>query len=86
METTKVISLMIAAEPAQVLPELMSKLTQMPPASLEAVHRFVLRLELAQLGEELENDYEGLRKAGELEPDLIDAAIRDHRARHPYAQ
>lgn len=76
---------MTVAEPAQVLPELMSKLTQMAPASLEAVHRFVLRLELAQLGQELEDEYEALRKAGELEPELIDAAIRDHRARHPYA-
>ena len=75
---------MTADQPAQVLPELMSKLTQMAPASLEAVHRFVLRLELAQLGEELENEYEVLRQAGELEPELIEAAIREHRAHHPY--
>ena len=75
---------MTAAQPAQVLPELMSKLTQMAPASLEAVRRFVLRLELAQLGEELENEYEVLRQAGELEPELIEAAIREHRAQHPY--
>lgn len=75
---------MTAPQLAQVLPELMSKLTQMAPASLEAVRRFVLRLELAQLGEELEDEYEVVRQAGELEPELIEAAIREHRAQHSY--
>jgi len=67
---------MATTNSAQLLPELMSKLLAMEPASLDAVHRFVLRLELAHLGEDLEDDYEALRKEGQLAPELIEQAIR----------
>ncbi len=76
---------MTTSTPAHLLPELKSKLASMGPTTLEAVHRFILRLELAQLGEELEDDYEALRRDEQLAPDLIEAAIREHRSKHPYA-
>ncbi len=77
---------MTTTNPAELLPELMSKLADMEPASLDAVHRFVLRLELAHLGEELEDDFEALRKDGQLTHELIDKAIREHRSKYPYTR
>lgn len=77
---------MTTTDSAQLLPELMSKLASMGPASLDAVNRFVLRLELAHLGEELEDSFETLRQDGELAPDLIEQALREHRSKHPYSR
>jgi hypothetical protein len=64
---------------------MMAKLATSAPASLEGVHRFMLQLELAQLGEELEDGYEVLRSNGQLAPELIDQAICKHREKHPYS-
>lgn len=71
--------------PAMLLPEVMSKVAALEPHELAAVHKFLLRLELAQLTEEIQDEAEMLRRAGQLEPDLIEAAIRDHRGKQPYA-
>jgi hypothetical protein len=75
---------MVATSSSPVVLDLMTKLAAMKPASLEAVHRFVLQLEIAQLGEEIEDDFESLRQEGQLAPELIEAAIREHRKDHPY--
>ncbi len=68
-----------------LLPGVMAKVASLDPPSLEAVHRFLLRLELAQLSEEIQDEAEALRQAGELESELIDAAVREHRRMSPYA-
>lgn len=73
------------ANSALLLPDVMSKIAGLRPASLAAVHQFLARLELAQLTEEILDEGEALREAGKLSPDLIEAAIREHRANHPYA-
>ena len=75
---------MTTTTPPHVLPELISKLAVMGPATLEAVRKFVLELEIRALGEEIMDDAEVLRSTGQLEPELIEAAIREHRQRHPY--
>ena len=62
----------------------MSKVAALEPASLAAVNQFLVRLELAQLTEEIQDEAETLRLAGKLDSDLIDAAIREHRSQHPY--
>jgi hypothetical protein len=62
----------------------MSKVAALGPTGLAAVHQFLERLELAQLSEEIQEEAEALRQAGKLEPDLIEAAIRAHRIKHPY--
>ncbi|MBL9184957.1 MAG: hypothetical protein JNN17_22610 [Verrucomicrobiaceae bacterium] len=77
---------MTSARPALLLPEVMSKVANLEPASLAAVHRFLSRLELAQLTEEIQDEAEVLREAGKLEDDLIESAIREHRKSHPYAE
>jgi hypothetical protein len=76
---------MSANNPALLLPDVMSKVASLGPSALAAVHKFLLRLELAQLTEEIQDEAEALRQAGKLEPDLIAAAIREHRKNHPYA-
>lgn len=67
----------------KLLPEVMSRVASLDENALAAVHKFLLRLELAHLTEEIQDEAEMLRQAGKLEHDLIDAAIRDHRSRHP---
>ena len=76
---------MNSANPTLLLPDVMSKVAALGPASLAAVHQFLVRLELAQLTEEIQDEAETLREAGKLEPDLIEAAIREHRKNLPYA-
>ena len=65
-----------------MLPEVMSKVAGMGPASLQAVHRFIHLLELNALVEDIKDDAEILRVAGKLEPRILDAAIREHRLKH----
>jgi hypothetical protein len=76
---------MSATNPAELLPDVMSKVAALGPDALVAVHQFLLRLELAQLTEDIQGEAEVLREARKLEPDLIEAAIREHRSKHPYA-
>ena len=40
-------------DPALLLPDVMSKVASLGPSALAAVHQFLLRLELAQLTEEI---------------------------------
>jgi hypothetical protein len=65
--------------PPLLLPELMAKIAGMGPASLEAVHRFVLELELAGLVEEIKDEAEVLRLQGKLDPEVLKSAIEEHR-------
>ena len=76
---------MSANNPALLLPDVMSKVASLGPSALAAVHKFLLRLELAQLTEEIQDEAEALRQAGKLEADLIEAAIKEHRSKHPYS-
>lgn len=73
-------------DPALLLPDVMSKVASLGPSALAAVHQFLLRLELAQLTEEIQDEAEALRLVGKLEPELIEAAVREHRAKHPYGR
>jgi hypothetical protein len=75
---------MTSSPSSLLLPEVMSKVANLSPASLAAVNRFLSRLELAQLSEEIQDEAELLREAGKLEDDLIDSAVREHRNKHPY--
>ena len=71
---------MSANDPSLLLPDVMSRVATLSPDSLAAVHKFLVRLELAQLTEEIQDEAEALREAGKLEPELIEAAIREHRS------
>jgi len=69
---------------AILLPELMSRISSLGPDSLRAVHQFLEQLELATLMEEIQDDANQLLVKGKLDPDVLDAAIRENRQRHPY--
>jgi hypothetical protein len=73
---------MIANNSSLMLPEVMSKVAGMGPAALQAVHRFINLMELNSLAEDIKDEAEGLRIAGKLEPEILDAAIREHRQKH----
>jgi len=64
--------------------ELMAKISALDSSSLAAVHQFLLRLELAGLSEGLQEEADILRQAGQLAPDLIEAAVQEHRRKYPY--
>lgn len=60
----------------------MSKVAGMGPVALQAVHRFIHFMELNALVEDIKDDADSLRIAGKLEPEVLDAAIREHRLKH----
>jgi hypothetical protein len=65
-----------------LLPEVMSKVAGMGPAALQAVNQFIQLLELNALVEDIKDDAESLRIAGQLEPKILDAVLREHRLKH----
>lgn len=75
---------MIENDRSALLPQVMCKVATLNLADLQAVHRLILKLEFEALAEEIQDDADALQAAGKLEPELIDAAIREHRKRHPY--
>ena len=70
---------MSANNSAVLLPDVMAKVAALGANASAAVHKLLVRLELAQLTEEVQDEDETLRETGKLEPDLIEAAILDHR-------
>ena len=74
----------IDIDPKDLRPLLHRKLDEFSDSEIAAVHdllrEFERRCLFAQMADEAEQD----REAGKLEPALVDAAIRAHRARHPY--
>ena len=67
-----------------LLPDVLSKVAALGPAKLKAVHQFLQRLELASVMDEIQGDAEALRLEGKLEPEVLQAAIREHRLAHSY--
>ena len=64
--------------------DVMAKIACLGPSSLTAVSRFLQEMELAALMEDIADDADALRQAGQLDPRVLDDAIREHRRRHPY--
>lgn len=58
---------MSSAQPASLLPEVLSKVAKSAPSPKTDVYRIPARLELAQLTEEIQDEAEALRKAGKLD-------------------
>jgi len=52
-------------------------------AELEAVRKALLKLELDRIVEEMGKDAQADWEAGKHAPGLVEAAIREHRAKHP---
>lgn len=77
-------STLTAIDPKELRPLLHRKLDEFSDSEIAAVHELLREFErrwlFAQMADEAEQD----RQAGKLEPTLVDAAIRAHRAQHPY--
>ena len=71
------------SEPVVMLPEVMAKVAGLGPAALAAVYRFIRQIELAALVEDIKDEAEVMRSAGKLDPELLAAAVREYRQRHP---
>ena len=71
-------------DPKQLRPLLHRKLDEFSDSEIAAVHDLLREFErrwlFAQMADEAEQD----RLAGKLDPGLVEAAIRAHRAQHPY--
>ena len=77
-------STLTTTNPKELRPLLHKKLDEIPDAELEATHKALLQLELdrlvAEMGAQAQADWD----AGKYSPELVEAAIREHRAKHPY--
>jgi hypothetical protein len=71
----------INVEPEKLRPELHQKIDQMDGEHLELLHRIVLKLELEQLAEDLDQKFDTARDEGKL--DRVDDIIREVRSRRP---
>ena len=70
-------------QPEKLRPELHQKIDAMAPEQLELLHRVLLRLELDQVVEHLNDDFDTARAEGRL--DKAEEIIRQVRAERPYA-
>ena len=71
-------------DPEQLRPLLHERIDQCNPEELEAVRKLLLEWEAKRLFAAMAADAEADRLAGKHEPALVEAALREHRARHPY--
>lgn len=72
------------ANPDELRPLLHERIDQCTPEELDAVRKVLLEWEARRLFGEMAEGAEVDRLAGKHDPGLVDAAIREHRARHPY--
>ena len=77
-------SKLATADPKELRPLLHERIDQCSPEELEAVRKLLLECEAKRLFDEMAADAEADRLAGKHDPALVEAAIREHRARHPY--
>ena len=71
-------------DPKDLRPLLHRKLDEFSDSEIAAVHDLLREFERRWLFAQMVDDAEQDRQAGKLEPALVDAAIRTHRARQPY--
>ena len=71
-------------DPKELRPALHAHIDHCSDEELEVVRKALLKFELdrlvAEMGEEAQADY----AAGKYAPELVNAAIKEHRAKHPY--
>ena len=71
-------------DPKELRPLLHERIDQLTDGELESVRKALLKVELDRLVEEMGRNTQADWEAGKLAPELIEAAIREHRAKHPY--
>jgi hypothetical protein len=76
----------VPTDPKELRPLLHQKVDALTDHELAAVHDLLREFERRSLFAQMADEAEQDRQSGKLEPALIDAAIRSHRARHPYGK
>ena len=77
-------SSLATTDPKELRPLLRERIDHATDAELEAVRKALLKLELDRIVEEMGRDAQADWEAGKHAPELVEAAIREHRAKHPY--
>ena len=77
-------STLATTDPKELRPLLRERIEHATDAELEAVRKALLKLELDRIMEEMGKDAQADWEAGKHAPELVEAAIREHRAKHPY--
>ena len=77
-------STLVTTDPKELRSILRERLEHCTDEELEAVRKALLQLEInrlvAEMGAEAQTDWD----AGKYAPELVEAAISEHRAKHPY--
>ena len=71
-------------DPKELRPLLHQKLDAFSDAEITAVHEVLREFERRWLFAKMADEAEEDRLAGRHDPALVEAAIRNHRAKHPY--
>ena len=77
-------STLATTDPKELRPLLRERIEHATDAELEAVRKALLKLELDRIVEEMGRGAQADWEAGKHTPELVEAAIREHRAKHPY--
>ena len=72
------------AEAKKLRQGLHQRIDRLPPSSLAAADRLLLRMEVEQLREELDYGFDQDQAESKLSPPKIVNALALHRAQHPY--
>ena len=77
-------STLATTDPKELRPLLRERIEHATDAELEAVRKALLKLEAERAFAEMAAGAQADHLAGKHDPVLVEAAIREHRARHPY--
>ena len=61
------------------------EIDRMSPSRLAVLQRVLLQLQLLEATDRLDRDFDRDRQDGKLSPELIEQAVREARATHPYS-
>ena len=77
-------STLVTTDPKELRPLLHERIERATDEELEAVRKALLKLEAERAFAEMAAGAQADHLAGKHDPVLVEAAIREHRARHPY--
>ncbi len=71
-------------DPKELRPLLHAELDRLPDEHLETAHRLLQEMEIRWLMDSIGEAADAARAAGLMTPESIQAAILEHRRKHPY--
>ena len=74
------------AELEKLRPEIIQRIQSMPTELLLKARNALLDLEIQRSLDDLDGMFDEDRAAGKFDPAEVEAAIREHRQKHPYGE